>query len=379
MKILLVGEYSRLHNSLKEGLIKLNHEVVIISTGDGFKNYDSDFKIKNYFHKGFLAKFKVLLYKVTSFNIESLFTYWQCKNIAKSFDYFDVVQYINETPFNISLNFEKKIIKLFNSKSKKNFFLACGTDYVSVKYAYDKKLRYSILTPYFYNNKNKKNYIHILNKLSPSHISLHNYIVKITNGFISSDLDYHIPYYKTPKYLGMIPNPINCDKIAYIYPYVGNKLIIFHGINTTNYIKKGNRFFEEALEIIIKKYRDKIEVIQTKDVPYNEYINNYNNAHILLDQVYAYDQGYNALEAMAKGKVVFTGAEQEWLEYYQIEDNTVAINALPNTQQIVEMLELLIENPKKVQLISKNARDFIEKNHHYIKIATQYVDTWNAN
>jgi hypothetical protein len=30
------------------------------------------------------------------------------------------------------------------------------------------------------------------------------------------------------------------------------------------------------------------------------YINSYNKAHILLDQVYAYDQGYNALEAMAK-------------------------------------------------------------------------------
>ena len=38
-------------------------------------------------------------------------------------------------------------------------------------------------------------------------------------------------------------------------------------------------------------------------------IKNYEQAHIILDQVYAFDQGYNALEAMAKGKVVFTGAE----------------------------------------------------------------------
>jgi hypothetical protein len=37
---------------------------------------------------------------------------------------------------------------------------------------------------------------------------------------------------------------------------------------------------------------------------YTTYINSYNKAHILLDQTYAYDQGYNALEAMAKGKVV---------------------------------------------------------------------------
>ena len=55
----------------------------------------------------------------------------------------------------------------------------------------------------------------------------------------------------------------------------------------------------------------------------------YNSAHILLDMVYAYDQGYNALEAMAKGKVVFTGAEREWLEYYNIEEDQVVINAFP--------------------------------------------------
>jgi hypothetical protein len=37
MKVLLVGEYSRLHNSLKEGLLELGHEVSIVGHQDGFK------------------------------------------------------------------------------------------------------------------------------------------------------------------------------------------------------------------------------------------------------------------------------------------------------------------------------------------------------
>ena len=37
MKILLIGEFSRLHNSLKEGLLALGHEVVLVNNGDGFK------------------------------------------------------------------------------------------------------------------------------------------------------------------------------------------------------------------------------------------------------------------------------------------------------------------------------------------------------
>ena len=45
MKILLIGEYSRLHNSLKEGLEKLGHTVTIIGFNDYFKDYPVDIKL----------------------------------------------------------------------------------------------------------------------------------------------------------------------------------------------------------------------------------------------------------------------------------------------------------------------------------------------
>ena len=61
MKILLVGEYSRLHNSLKEGLVYLNHDVKIVATKDGFKNFDIDLLIKKKYQKGILKKVKNLI------------------------------------------------------------------------------------------------------------------------------------------------------------------------------------------------------------------------------------------------------------------------------------------------------------------------------
>jgi glycosyltransferase involved in cell wall biosynthesis len=143
-----------------------------------------------------------------------------------------------------------------------------------------------------------------------------------------------------------------------------------------NYIKKGNRFFEEALLIIKEKYNHKVEVIVAENLPYNQYIKAFDSCHVLLDQVFSYDQGYNALEAMAKGKVVFTGAEQEWLDYYNLEENSVAINALPNTNDIVSKLEWLIHNPEKITEISKNARAFVENEHHYMNIAKLYLELW---
>ena len=47
MKILLIGEYSNLHNSLKQGLVKNGHNVVLLGNGDGFKNYDADILVKS--------------------------------------------------------------------------------------------------------------------------------------------------------------------------------------------------------------------------------------------------------------------------------------------------------------------------------------------
>ena len=94
--------------------------------------------------------------------------------------------------------------------------------------------------------------------------------------------------------------------------------------------------------------------------------------------VYAYDQGYNALEAMAMGKIVFTGAEEEWLKLYNIKADTVVINAIPETAKIVKKLLWLIENPKMLKSISLNARKFIEKNHDFKKIATKYIKTWEG-
>jgi len=174
----------------------------------------------------------------------------------------------------------------------------------------------------------------------------------------------------------LIPNPINIDNFPENKMEAIDKIIIFHGINSFSYYKKGNDFFDKALKIIKEKYPNKVEIIVARSLPYKDYILLYNNAHIVLDQVYAFDQGYNALEAMAKGKVVFTGAEMEFEKHYNL-SKKVALNALPNVDYLVQQLTYLIENPIEIIEIGKQARTFIEKEHHYIKIAEKYIEKWS--
>jgi len=382
MKVLLVGEYSRLHNSLKEGLVTLGHQVFIISTGDYFKKFPADIILKRNFETGFGKKIKVGFYKLFGIDLTSISIKNHFFNHSEKLKGFDIVQLINESSFGITPKHEKQIISFLKKYNKKLFLLSCGTDYTSVKYCFDKKFTYSILTPFINNEISEKNCYHILKYLEPEYKSLHNYIVENTQGIIASDMDYHIPLKEKITYLGMIPNPINTDTLVPTKETpesISGKIInIFLGINRNNYHTKGIGYFEKALEIIQEKYPDKINIKVVENLPYSEYISTYNEAHILLDQVLSYDQGYNALEAMAKGKVVFTGVEKEFETFYNLE-KTVAINALPNVDYLVEQLEKLILQPELISEIGNNAKVFIEENHHYKSIAKKYVETWDDN
>jgi len=377
MKILLLGEYSNLHNSLKQALTNMGHEVLLVGNGDGFKKYETDILIKSYLADYLLFKLITRLFlrifKINMFEIE---IYVRAKKIVNKLRGFDVVQLINENSFKTSPFLEIKLLKKIFKNNNNVFLLSCGVDSVSVKHAISKKLKYSILTPLFEDASLEKKYEPILKYDRENYLALAKFIQENIKGIISSDLDYHIPYLSKKKYLGMIPNPINTQKIKYYGINKSKKISILHAVNSSNKIKKGNRFFEEALDIIGKKFKDKINIITTYDLPYKEHIENLKNCDILLDMVYAYDQGYNALEAMAMGKIVFTGAEEEWLKLYNIKEDTVVINAVPNTTIIVEKLVWLIENPKMLKSISVNARKFIEKNHDFEKIATKYIKTW---
>lgn len=378
MKVLLVGEYSHLHNSLKDGLMALGHEVFIVGRKDGFKNFPVDFPIQKKWDSGLLKKAKVALYKLSGFDISSFFTYCQFLKFKKQCSGFDVVQLINENSFECQPYFEKKIISHLIKNNQKLYLLSCGYDYLNVKYCFENPDFKSVVPLYLNNKIDKKTFGNVLKFRKKAFFKLHQFIYKNSHGIIASDFDYHLPLLGNSKYLGLIPNPINIDKLQFESLKIDDKIIIFHGINNDNYVKKGNDYFEKALEIIQEKYREKVEIITVRSVPYSEYINLYNHSHILLDQIYAYDQGYNALEAMAKGKVVFTGAETEFISHYNL-SKKVCINTIPNIDYLVNELSFLIENPDEIIAIGKRARAFIEEHHHYKKIAEKYILKWNEN
>ncbi len=376
MRILLLGEFSRLHNSLKEGLVAIGHEVTVVGNGDGFKNFPVDISTRASFCESVMGNIlRKGIYRIFNFDIATLEFGLRFYFQLSKLEGYDVVQLINEAPIQTTPALERFLLQKIFKNNSKSFLLCCGVDYVVAHYMMTQKARYSIMNPYFEGHTNAHEYKFMFGFLTPNHQKTHHLVYQNIQGVIASDMDYVFPLEGHAKFLGLIPNPINTEKITFINNPILDKIIIFLGINRGSYLSKGIAYFEKALAIIKEKYSDTVDVQIAENLPYNEYISLYNKAHIVLDQVYAFDQGYNALEAMAKGKVVFTGAEKEFEEQYNLTQK-VAVNALPDVDYLVDQLSYLIENPNEIIAIGKRARAFIEEEHNYVKVAEQYLETW---
>ena len=379
MKILLFGEYNRAHRFLKEALVDLNHEATVISRKDAFKEVDIDICLEpSVFNKKIPHYIRRLLITLLNFDIVDLFVCYKFYKNRSQLINNDVVQLINEFPLHIHPFLEKKCLAFLFKNNSNVYLSSCGDDYTFVNYILSGDIPYHLMTPYLEKRASKKDYEFNFEILKKSRETLHEFVFSHIKKVIPADFDYVMAYRHHKKATQLIPHPINISKFKYQTPILGDEIIIFHGINRANYYRKGNYIFEEALEIIIKKHPKKVKVITVENRPYNEYIKLFDKANILLDQVFAYDQGYNALEAMAKGKVVFTGAENEWLEHYNLKEDKVAINALPNAKKIAEKLEWLILNPTHIIEIGKNARRFVESHHNHVNIAKEYLSIWKS-
>lgn len=361
MKILLVGEYSNLHNNLKDGLLELGHECVILSGSDGFKQLDSDIKLITHMHsikdylKAYLGTFRIL---------------HQIQN-----DY-DVIQLINPIIVPLRMGLNRRFINKLLTKANKGFLLLAGDDTVFWDFMKKKgkdSLRYSYLDDvYKYELKGKKSFCDVqYNK------DWNLELAEKVDGIIPIMYEYAEAYrQRRIDLLKTLPIPINTEKNKYHDNIIkSGKLVVFHGLN--RYYSKGTRFVEQAFELLKKKYPNDLELIIDGKMNYTEYVQLLSKVNVVIDQTNSYSLAVNALTSMAKGKIVLGGAEPESFKELGYEF-CPAINIIPDANQIVKQLEILLENRKSIPEIGYQSRLFIEKYHDYKKVAQLYVNHWQG-
>jgi len=169
MKILLVGEYSRLHNSLKEGLTALGHEVIIVGTGDSFKKFNIDYSIYPKFFNNYwlLKKIKNLIYKVIDYNLEETEKGYRFKKLLPKLKGFDHIQLINSAAIETQPRFQIKLYKKLLQQNRQMSLLICGDDTPIIDYCLNGDLKYSILTPFLEKRATAQYYNYSLKHLTP--------------------------------------------------------------------------------------------------------------------------------------------------------------------------------------------------------------------
>lgn len=355
MKILLLGEYSGFHRNLKEGLMELGHDCHIATAGDDYKKICST----DLYFPNSRNKYKRRLQKM-AFPFTRIRDYYN----------YDIVQLVNSDIFEgTKFGYNYFLIKKIYANTEKMIMSSCGTDYFVFKNKdtmrynpFDAAVKYDSEG---FNRYNSKGYIK--NNVS---------ILDMVEGIIPNTYTYANAYRWNNKLLKTIPFPININNIKFVPQKIeNNKIKIFHGLNREGF--KGTKYIREAMEKLKKSYPNDVEIIIDGKMPLKDYLKILAETNVVVDQALSYSYGMNAIYSMAMGKVVLGGNEPECQKEFGRNDIPV-INITPSIDDIYNKLENLVLNKKSVIEIGQKSRLFVEDFHHHVKVAQQYIDTWNS-
>lgn len=353
MNILFLGEYSGFYNNLAEGFKQKGHNVTLISDGDNFKNYYRDFNIGS-------VNSNVL--------VRQIFRIYNELRFLKKMKGFDIVFLINPLVFS-RFNFVKYILRYIIQNNKKVIYTVAGDDSIYWRAFREGKFVYS---PHLgsLNDEGKSKSIWESRRC-----------IKITKWFIKQDIkivtcciEYKLAYdsYKIPNIL--IPLPVSIK--IYDSIHLSERINILHGVQTRRRGFKGNDIIDEAMNLIKQKYGPIISYTRIEDLPFNTYSKLLDNADIIFDQVFSYGPGMNALESMARRKVVIGGFESYHKDVFGISYDYI-VNVKPDVKDIFNNLEYLLNNRELILEKKVRAEEYIRTFHNTDVVVEQYMNIIN--
>lgn len=365
MKILLIGEYSNVHWTLAEGLRSLGHEVCVVSDGDSWKNYRRDISLVR--KQGKIGGISYML---------------QLYTLLPKLRGYDIVQIIN--PIFLELKAERiaPIYRYLKKHNKKIFMGAFGMDAFWVKACTKQPyiFRYSdfnIGGEAITNEYTKELRAGWENTAKEQ---LNHEIAESCNGIPAGMYEYHTAYSESHgNKLTYIPFPIDMEKTGGTAFYnEKRKVRFFIGIQKERSIYKGTDIMLRALERINKEFPESCEMLKAENIPFPQYKELIEKCDVLLDQLYGYSPGMNALLAMSKGKIVVGGAEEECYDILGEKELRPMINVTPSEEDVYNKLKWLIENKGSIAKMQQESILFVEKHHNPIKVAKEYIRFWNC-
>lgn len=364
MKILLLGDYSNLHVYLAKELQRRGHTVTLVSDGGAYMKTENDIEIKR--NPGLWGTFKY------GYKILSLLPTWTG---------YDVVQLINPSIFFLKSNKLKIIYDILRKNNKSVFLTLCGDDHFFVKDCVESDLfRFSEYrigseqTEY-----SKKDPSKSLVYLNPQFADYTSHIYSTIDGAMSV-----LPEYDMSARLHMDPDkilftrlPVQLDSLEFKELHLNEPIKILVAMKGNKEIQKGTGKLLEICKSIEKEIPGVCEVRAVKNLSLSDYLEEIRKSHIVIDQLYSYSPGMNALQTMAMGRITASGGQPEYYDYIGESNHPIfCLSPLEDDETIKNRLKSLILDKNRIKQMSEDGRKLVEKHHDVRNIAPLFEEHW---
>ena len=366
MRILLFGEYSNVHHTLQAALLRAGHEVLLISDGDGWKNYPRDIDLKRHYPGPFGSFFYVA----------KLF------RLLPKMRGFEIVQIINPAVLNLKPHWNRWLIRYLKHNNRILSLGCYGDDYVVInRMMSDRMFQY---TDFFVNGRlitHPNNEHRIRLWIERKRKALCDYATTQADCLIACLYEYWRVYntfeYRARLHYINLPIELNDEQKALPQKCRGKILKILIGVQKERACAKGTDQILLLLERLANEYPNDLALQKVENVPFATYQRMLRETDVLVDQLYSYTPAMNALEAMAHGTVVISGGEEEYYQFIHEFELRPIINLRPFAEEenYLVLKNTLLNRPRMQQL-SHESRLFIARHHNADVVASQYISFW---
>lgn len=370
MRFLLLGEYSNVHHTLCEALRRAGHDVLLISDGDGWKNYPRDIDLRRRYRGPigsllYLSKLLFLLPKMRGF---------------------DVVQLINPVFLDVKPRWNRWLTAYLKRHNRLLSLGCMGDDsYVVSRMQEPDFLPYTDFHAYGKKIDHPNNRQRILTWCSDQRESLSHYCAATADLLLAGLYEYY-KVYDTEAFrhkLHYLPlpievNPQTMDKkrqasdIANSDSTDMSPVRVLLAIQKHRTQMKGTDQIEPLLQRLAQEHPDKIDLHRIESVPFAQYCQEVDEAEVIVDQLYSYTPAMGALEAMSRGKVVITGGEEYELEGQLMKAPVINLRPFRDEENYRILTEILLDR-KKIARLSADSQAYVQKYHEADVVAQRYL------
>lgn len=397
MKILLIGEASFLHNTLKKGLVERGHRVTTMSDGNGWHDAPRDIDLRRNLRWG---------------KFGGLWVVWQLLRHLPQLCGNDVVQIHNYQFVPLMYRWNTlllRFLKLTNRCVVKGCF---GDDPQIFRRQAQGVPAYSDT---FWSGQLQNTDQHrdrIAEVVEHGAEASWRKTTAMADALVPCLYEYWLDYNEPPyaAKLHYIPLPMECEKMVRwcdgemvrwcngeMVRCVGNvttspshpnnsqlapshPITILIGLQPKRDFMKGAMKIAMFVEEVARRHPGMVQIKYVEGVPYDEYMRLLAEADVLVDQLYSYTPSMNSLAAMSRGTVVIGGGEEEYYEFIGEDTLRPIINVRPDVpdEENIATIERALFTDGTLERMAQESIQFVHKYHDYRHVAEQYEQLYRS-